>query len=126
ILLQMAELYRHRGQPRRALSTLDYLTDRYPPGEEPGYVYYLKGLAYLALKRYHNAAEVLLTATQRGETTAEAYYRLGEAHLLAGQTTAARVALAQAIARQPDHQPSRLLLARIAHGTGGLPARHLR
>jgi len=126
ILLQMAELHRHRGQPRRALSTLEYLADRYPPGEEPGHVYYLQGLAYLALKRYHNAADVLLAATRHGETTAEAYYRLGEAHLLAGQPTAARVALAQAIARQPNHRPSRLLLDRIAHAGSGPTALQVR
>ena len=51
ILQEIAELHRQLNQPERALQTLQTLADTYSPGEEPGQVLYLTGLAYVALGR---------------------------------------------------------------------------
>ena len=65
ILREIAELHRQLNQPERALQTLQTLADTYPPGEEPGQVLYLMGLAYVALGRYDDGVESLSAAVTR-------------------------------------------------------------
>ena len=114
ILLETAEVYRQQNEPQRALETLQSLADTYSPGEEPQQVFYLLGLAYVALQRYDDGIDSFLTALARDRPTPEILYRLGEAQWLAGQAGNASGALQQALAIEPRHEPSRALLARIA------------
>ena len=113
ILMEVAELYRQLDQPERALQTLQVLTDSYAPGEEPQQVLYLTGLAYTALGRPGDAVESLSAALIRDKPTPEILYRLGEAELLAGHQDEAVNVAQQALAIDPQHQPSRELLNRI-------------
>ena len=113
ILLEIAELHRQLNQPDRALHTLQTLADTYSPGEEPGQVLYLTGMAYRALGRHDDSLESLKAAVARGKPTPEMLYGLGEAQWLAGRPTEAAAAARQALALQPQHQPSRALLDRI-------------
>ena len=113
ILLAVAELYRKLDQPRRALQTLQGLAETYSPGEEPGEVLYLTGLAYLAVGRYDDGAASLAAAVTRGQPTPKMYCRLGEAQLLAGRPVEAVAAARQALAMQPNYQPGAELLQRI-------------
>jgi tetratricopeptide (TPR) repeat protein len=113
ILNEIAELHRELNQPERAIQTLQTLADTYSPGEEPGQVLYLMGLAYVALGRYDDGVESLSAAVTRGGPTPEMFYRLGEAQMLAGHPTEAAVAARQALALQPRHDPSRGLLERL-------------
>ncbi len=113
ILREIAELHRELNQPERAIQTLQTLADTYSPGEEPGHVLYLMGLAYVALGRYDDGVESLSAAVMRGKPAPEIFYHLGEAELLTGHPTEAANAARQALALQPQHQPSRDLLDRI-------------
>lgn len=114
ILREIAELHRQLNQPERALQTLQTLADTYSPGEEPGQVLYLRGLAYVALGRYDDGVESLSAAMTRGEKPSpEMFYHLGEAELLAGHPAEAADAARQALTLQPQHQPSRELLQRV-------------
>jgi tetratricopeptide (TPR) repeat protein len=113
ILLEIAELHRQLNQPERALQTLQTLADTYPPGEEPGQVLYLTGLAHVALGRYDDGVESLAAAVTRGKPTPEMCYHLAEAELLAGRPREAADAARQALTLQPDHRSSRELLDRI-------------
>ena len=113
ILLEVAELYRQLNQPQRALATLQALADTYNPGEEPRDVLHLTALAYKALGRYEDAVESLATAVIRQTPTAELFYDLGDAELLAGRPDAAAAAVEQALRLKPDHQPSRQLLQQL-------------
>jgi tetratricopeptide (TPR) repeat protein len=113
ILMEVAELYRQLDQPERALQTLQVLADSYAPGEEPQQVLYLTGLAYTALGRPGDAVESLSAALIRDKPTPEILYRLGEAELLAGHQDEAAKLVQQALAIDPQHQPSRELLNRI-------------
>ena len=122
ILLEIAELHRQLNQPERALQTLQTLADTYSPGEEPGQVLYLMGLAYVALGRYDDGVESLSAAVTRAKPTPEMFCRLGEAELLAGHPAEAADAARQALALQPQHQPSRELLA--THRAGPAAARN--
>ncbi len=114
VLLEVAQLYRQLNQPAAALQTLQSLAETYSPGEEPGLVLDLLGLAYVAVGRYDDGVEQLSAAVARGEPTAEMYCHLGEAELLAGHAVEAAAAAQQALTLQPQHQPSRELLQRIA------------
>ena len=113
ILLEIAELHRQLNQPQRALQTLQTLADTYSPGEEPGHVLYLTGLAYTALGRYDEGRDSLAAAVKRERPTAEMLCRLGEVELVAGHSAAALDAARQALNLEPRHQPSRELLGRI-------------
>ena len=113
ILLEVAELHRQLNQPQRALQTLQTLADTYSPAEEPQHVLHLMGMAYMALGRYDDAVESLTAAVAREKPSPEILSRLGEAELLAGHAAEAAAAAQQALALEPAHQPSRLLLGRI-------------
>jgi Flp pilus assembly protein TadD len=112
-LLEVAELYRQDNKPERALQTLQTLAETYSPGEEPGQVLHLLGLAYAALGRCDDAVENLSLAVAREKPTPEMFSDLGEAQLLAGRLTEAAAAARQALAIQPQHRPSLALLEHI-------------
>lgn len=125
ILLDVAELYRELNEPERALQTLQTLSETYSPGEEPGRVLFLQGLAYVALGRYDDGAASLAAAVTRENPTPEMYYRWGAAELLAGNPAKAAAAARQALAMQPEHAACRELLQRIelAERPHGAPRR---
>ena len=99
ILLEVAEVYRRMNKPQRALETLQSLDDTYSPGEEPSEVLRLMGLAYEALGRREDGADV--------------FCRLGESEQLAGRSADAVTAARHALSLQPDHRHSHELLGRI-------------
>jgi tetratricopeptide (TPR) repeat protein len=113
ILLEVADLYRQLDEPQRALQTLQTLAETYPPGEEPGQVLYLMGLACVALRRYDDGVENLSAALIRDNPTAERFHRLAEAELLAGHPHEAAAAARQALTLEPQHQQCLRLLDRI-------------
>lgn len=113
ILRQTADLYQRLGRPDRALQTLQALADTYAPGEEPQEVYYLTALACRDLRRYDEAVRNLALAAQRGAPSAELLYCLAEAELLAGRREEAAAAAQQALALDPNHEPTQQLLERL-------------
>ena len=113
ILLEIAELYRQLNQPQRALAALHRLADTYAPGEEPQEVLYLQGLAHMALARHGDAVESFSTACLREPPNPEVLYRLAEAQLALGRPAEAATAAHQALSLDPEHGPSRELLARV-------------
>ena len=125
IPLEIAQLYRQLDQPQRALAALQSLADTYSPGEEPQDVLYLEGLAYAALGRHDDAVESFSAALVRGQPSPEILYQLAKAELDAGRPTHAAAAAGQALALDPQHQPSRQLLdhTRLAHQPNTLPQR---
>ncbi len=117
VLLDLAVMYRDRGQPARCLTTLHHLHDTYPPGEEPQGVLVLEGLTLLDLGRPQQACEPLLAASQRGPTSAEVLYYLARAQFDTGRYSDATAAVQQALAIDASHQASRQLLAQLAAHT---------
>ncbi|NQU24732.1 MAG: tetratricopeptide repeat protein [Candidatus Nealsonbacteria bacterium] len=113
ITLEIAEIYRHKNRPDRALATLQSLADSYPPGEEPPRVSHLLGNTLVALGRYDEGIENLAAAINRTGPTPELLCSLGEAELLAGRPAAAAAQVRQALALKPQHKPARQLLQRI-------------
>lgn len=112
LALDIAELYREANRPQRALAALNGLAASYPPGEEPGRVFYLQGLALAEMGRYEEAVESFTKAIVRDRPTVEILYQLARAEMLAGRTGNAAAAAREALALDPRHQPSLDLLGR--------------
>jgi tetratricopeptide (TPR) repeat protein len=113
ILLEIAELYRQLNRPDRALQTLQTLAETYSPGEEPGQVEYLLGMAYAASGRRDDAVESLAAAASRGVVTPDLYCLLGDIQLSSGHYPEAFAAAQRALALQPRHLPTLALVERI-------------
>ena len=122
VQLVLADIYRQRRRPRRVLSTLDSLVSELPPGDVPQQVLYLQGLAFKELQRYDDAVTALSAAVQQAEPNVELLYHLGEAELLSGDVTNARLAVQAALARVPNHEPSRKLRDNISRHQQNLTA----
>lgn len=69
ILLDTAEAYRRASRPTRALATLAILEETYGPGQIPGVVHALEGLAQEALGRPADALASYQLAQEQGDTS---------------------------------------------------------
>jgi tetratricopeptide (TPR) repeat protein len=121
-LLESSETYRALGEPQRALASLQYLADSYPPGEEPQEVLYLEGLALVALDRMTDAVDTFAQAATRGTPNAEIWYHLAEAEERAGRSPEAWRDAQRALGLAPGHSAARDLLARLDRLQAGRPA----
>lgn len=118
VLMDVALMYRERGQSARCLTTLYNLLDTYPPGEESQQALMLAGLTLMDLNRHKQASEVLALATQRGQPSADLLYYLAQSYSAAGELEQAAVTAQQALALNAAHQPSRELMSQLASRTG--------
>ena len=94
------------------------MRERYPTQQEPQQVLLLEGLALQALDRPDEAVDVLTLAASREPASAEIFFRLGEAALLAGDPTAAQEAARVALQLAPGHEGAMKVLR---HSGGGEP-----
>ena len=117
VLMDVAAIYRQRGQHDRCLTTLQHLLDTYPPGQGTQLAYWMEGLTLADLGRPQQAVESLRIANQQGAANADILYYLAQAQLAAGRPAAAATAAQQALAVSPPHTPSRQLLAELATRT---------
>lgn len=113
VQLAIAETYRQQGRHARTLATLRSLADGYPGGEVPLDVLVHQGIALKELGRYEAAIETFAEAATEGETTPDRLYHLAEAQLLAGDPINARLTARTALAKTPQHGPSRDLVQRL-------------
>lgn len=102
VQLQIAETYQKMNQPLRALSTVEQLLSQYPPERQPERAMLVKGVALMSIQHVASAIDVLQVASQRENATSEVFVRLGQAQLLAGQTSQARMTLNRAKQLFPD------------------------
>jgi tetratricopeptide (TPR) repeat protein len=113
VQLAIAEIYRDRRRPMRALATLRSLVDGYAVGERPQRVLFLEGLVLKDLGRYDEAVQSLGAATKRGEPTRELLYHFAEAQLLAGDPTNAQLTAERAMARASEQTSGDALQAQF-------------
>ena len=114
VLMDVAAIYRQRGQSARCLTAIYHLLESYTPGEEPQSVLVMQGLTLLDLGRPQQANDVLLAALQHGPPSADLYFYVAESYSAAGQTAEASAAAQQALAINGAHAPSQQLLAQLA------------
>ena len=118
VLLDVATIYRQRGQSARSLTTLHHLLDTYSPGEEPQNVLTQEGLTLMDLGRPQQACEVLAAAARRGQPNADSLYYLAQAYSAAGEPQQAAAAAHEALTLNATHQPSQQLLTQLAARAG--------
>jgi tetratricopeptide (TPR) repeat protein len=107
IQLSIVQTYQRLNQPLRALSAVEQLLSRYPPDQQPESALIAKSVALVELKQLSPAIEVLTRASERESVSAEVFLRLGQAQLLAGQASQARLTLTlakQAFPQQPEFE----------------------
>ena len=117
--MEIADLYLGLNEPDRALATVQSLSEKWSAEEEPLAVLAMKGKAYYAMNRYEDAVGTFLLASSRGPIDSETLYLLAEAQLHTGRPREAIAAAQKALALNPQHAPSRHLLAQmgISHGS---------
>jgi len=113
VLLAVAEVQFELNRPQRCLTTLHHLLDVYPPGEEPQQALWLEGLAYGAMHRHQDAVESLAAASLRATPPVNLLYQLASAEQASGKISTAANTARRALAINRDHQPSKLLLAKL-------------
>lgn len=122
VQMAAAEIYRLQNRPQRALATLDSLAAQLRPEDTPPEVFYQQGLAYKAVGRYQDAILVLTAASRQSSPPADLFYHLAEAQHLAGNSANARLALQNALAQAPTHQPSLQLQDKIERQSQSMTA----
>src|SRR5262249_35928347 len=122
LLLEVASMYRQRGQNARCLTAIYHLLDTYPSGEEPQPVLVMQGQTLMDLGRPQQASDAFLAAIQHGPPSADVYFCLAQSYSVGGRPNEAATAAQQAWAINGAHDPSRQLLAQLAaHATPGTP-----
>jgi predicted Zn-dependent protease len=114
LLLEVASIYRQRGENARCLTAIYHLLDTYPPGEEPQSVLVMQGLTLMDLGRPQQATDAFLGAIQHGPPSADLCFYLAQSYSAAGRTADATAAAQRALAINGAHGPSRQLLAQLA------------
>jgi tetratricopeptide (TPR) repeat protein len=117
ILIELAAIYHTRRQPRRALAVLQRLTEAPARGDMPPQALLLEGLSLAELDRFDEAAERFAASISCGHASAEVFYQLARAHQNAGRAVEAQFTLQQALATDPNHTPSRQMLAGLQTAT---------
>ena len=93
VQLAIVEIYQRKQQPLRALAAVEQILSQYPPDQQPERVLLAKSVALMELRQLGPAIEVLQTASQREDASSEVFLRLGQAQLLSGQVSQARLTL---------------------------------
>ena len=106
IRLAIANIYSQTNRHERALATLNGLSERYTPEEEPLACLQLRGVAMQHLGRHREAADTFAVAVRRGSPAPELLFQLSEAQTLAGDDAAARRNVALALQARPDYAPA--------------------
>ena len=115
VLMDVAAIYRQRGQHDRCLTTLQHLLDTYPPGQGTQLAYWMEGLTLADLGRPDQAAESLRTANQQGPAERRHFVLPGPGpNRPPDEPAAATTAAQEALAANPAHAPSRQLLTELA------------
>ena len=118
VQLAIAEIYREQGRPQQALATLQDLSDSLPDEQVPMEVLVEQGLALRQLGRHRDAARSLAQAAERGNPPVDLLLELGRSALDAGDEAAARLAVNEALAREPNHAGCLALLDQLATSEG--------
>lgn len=120
VQLQIAETYQKMGQPMRALSTVEQMLSQYPLDRQPERAMLVKGVALMNIQHHAAAIGVLQVASQKESASSEVFVRLGQAQLLAGQTSQARMTLNRAKQLFPDEREIGELVAELQSARPGV------
>lgn len=93
VQLEIVDTYQRMGESLRALAAVEQVLSKHPKDEQPNEAIIAKGIALMNLKQFSPAIDLLQTASERDNPASEVFVRLGQAHILAGNSSQARTAL---------------------------------
>lgn len=112
--LKIADIYLMLDKPDRALVAIQRLEENWPEEDEPANVLHLKGLALAGMGRHREAEHCLAAVVDRIDTpSAGLLFQLAQCRYYLGDATAAQDTVHEALALDPQHEPSRYLLRRL-------------
>lgn len=100
--MEIVNTYQEMGQPLRALSAVEHLLSKHPAQAQPEPALIAKSVILLALEQVEPAVEILETASRYDNASSEVFVRLGQAHVMAGRHSQARMALNRGKQAYPD------------------------
>jgi tetratricopeptide (TPR) repeat protein len=113
VQIACAEIYRLQNRPRRALATLESISEQGLSRENTYQVQYFAGLAQKELGRYSEATQSFSKALAHAAEDTNLLYHIGESQLLDGRHASARMVTRDALSMDPDNNSLRSLLSRI-------------
>lgn len=93
VQMEIVDTYQKMGQPLMALSAVEHVLSRHSTDQQPEDAIIAKGVALMNLNQFHPAIDLLESASQKEKATSEVFVRLGQAQLMAGQISQARLTL---------------------------------
>ena len=121
VQLEIVDTYQRMGESLRALAAVEQFLSKHPKDDQPIEAVIAKSVALLNLQHYSPAVDLLQSASEKKTATSEIFVRLGQAHILSGNASQARIALnrgqsafpnmaifAQLASQVPDNQENRV------------------
>lgn len=93
VQLQIVDTYQKMGLPMRSLSAVEQVLTKHSSDQQPEAAIIAKSIALINLDQLSPAIDLLETASHRQKASSELFVRLGQAQLLAGQISQARLTL---------------------------------
>ena len=91
--MQIVDTYQKMGQPLRALSAVEQILSKHPSDDQPEAAVLAKSVALMEMKQFKPAIDILQTASEKELASSSVFVRLGQAQLLDGQVSQARLTL---------------------------------
>ena len=111
--LAIVDAYRQTKEPLRALTAVEQFLSKFPPDQQPESALLAKSTALIELHQLTPAIELLQVASHREGVSSEVFLRLGQAQLLAGQGSQARLTLSKAKQICPNDSSFESLLGQL-------------
>jgi tetratricopeptide (TPR) repeat protein len=93
VQMQIVDTYQRMGNSHRALSAIEQILNKLPSDKVPESVVLAKSVAMIDLDLVRPAIDLLQTASNKKHASSVVFVRLGQAQLLAGQVSQARMTL---------------------------------
>lgn len=93
VQMQIVDTYQRMGRSNQALAAIEQILIKHPVDELPERVVVAKSVALMNLNQLRPAIEMLQKASNKQQASSDVFVRLGQAQLLAGQVSQARMTL---------------------------------
>lgn len=115
--LELAGIYVDQNRPLRAFSTLEVCRSRFAPGREPEALLIEQGRVLASMKRYDRAVDTIVAATQRQNASPRTFSELARVQIEAGDLSNARLTLASACEKWPNHSGLRSAMLSVPNSS---------
>ena len=114
--LMLSNVYLKARQPQRALETIQGISSKFAPNQEPVEVVYAEGMALYSLQRYSDATAYFAAAAAKNPRNPRFLEMLADAQFRAGQYDNALQTAQAGMKLEPQSEPCREILSQLAPG----------